>query len=66
MADIETVQLLTSGQVAERVPVSDVTRWRWVRARTFPQPIKIARRTFWRADEITAWIERQSAARPAA
>lgn len=34
-------------------------------ARRLPRPLKIGRATFWRVEDVQAWIERQ-AAQPAA
>lgn len=57
----QEVQLLTTEQVKALAPISHTTRWRWVKAGLFPKPITIARRTYWRRDEIQEWLERQSA-----
>ena len=44
--------------------ISNVTLWRWVRDPdlSFPKPIKISGRNYFRADQIDAWIEEQAEA----
>lgn len=37
--------------------VSDMTLWRWLQERNFPQPIYIAGRRYWKEAEILAWLE---------
>lgn len=66
MSDAPELELLPTAEVKRRVPMSDATLWRWVKAGAFPKPLRIVGKNFWRGDEIAAWIERQSAARPAA
>jgi len=42
------------------LPFSHSTLWRRVRAKTFPEPIRISDRiTAWRVEDIRAWIEQQ-------
>lgn len=44
------------------VPVCAATIWRWVRAKKFPQPVKLSERvTAFRAEEIRAWLNEQKA-----
>lgn len=66
MTEAVELELLPTGEVKRRVPLSDATLWRWIKAGEFPKPMKIVGKNFWRADEINQWIERQSAARSAA
>lgn len=67
MADQKTgTVLLDAREVRGIAPVSAPTLTRWIKAGTFPQPLKMSGRNFWRADEVNAWIEQQSAARSAA
>lgn len=49
--------------VRERYSVSDMSLWRWTRdeALSFPKPLVINKRRFWRLDELEAW-ERSRAA----
>ena len=44
--------------------ISNVTLWRWVLDPdlSFPKPIKISGRNYFRADQIDAWIEEQAEA----
>ena len=47
---------------ARPVPLqfSPSTLWRAVRAKTFPQPIKLSERvTAWRVGDVRAWMQRQ-------
>ena len=56
-------RLLTSAQVREMLGgMSDMSLWRWLNNPTmgFPQPVRIARRRFWREAELKAWLEAQS------
>jgi len=43
--------------------VSDMTLWRWLNdpELSFPRPIYIARRRYWRQSEIIAWLDAQIA-----
>lgn len=44
------------------VPVSPVTIWRWIAAGKFPKPIKLSENvTAWKAEEVRAWLDQQSA-----
>jgi predicted DNA-binding transcriptional regulator AlpA len=43
------------------LPVSKTTVWRWVREGRFPKPFKLGDSvTVWNADEVDAFIQRQS------
>lgn len=43
------------------VPVSPATIWRWVKAGTFPAPIKLtAHVTAWKLEEVIAWLDARS------
>ena len=45
------------------VPVSASTLWRWVRAGTFPAPLKIGPNiTAWRVADVRAWMQSQTVA----
>ena len=51
---------LRQSQVLRFVPISKSTLWRRVRARTFPEPVKLSERvTVWRAEDIRRWIQLQ-------
>jgi predicted DNA-binding transcriptional regulator AlpA len=58
--------LLNGMDIKKLAPVSDMSLWRWIKSGEFPKPIKIAGRNYWPSDEISAWLERKSAARHAA
>lgn len=51
------VSLLSERDVLNRIPVNRSTLWRRINAGTFPKPIALGKRTFWRSDEVTAYIE---------
>jgi predicted DNA-binding transcriptional regulator AlpA len=44
-------------QLRDRIPVSDMTIWRWMKAGIFPKPIKINGRNYWRSNEIDSFLE---------
>jgi len=48
--------------------VSDMSIWRWLNnpAMSFPKPVYIAKRRYWREAEIVAWLDALAAARDAA
>lgn len=43
--------------------VSDMWLWRRAKAGTFPKPIMLSGRRFWRRDEVYQFIEQESAKR---
>lgn len=46
------------------LPVGSSTLWRWVRAGTFPKPVKLsAGVTAWRCEDVRAWLDRQQSNR---
>lgn len=47
-----------SGLIPGIVPYSHATLWRKVKARDFPQPVKLSERiTAWRWEDIHAWMQ---------
>lgn len=46
--------------------ISDMTLWRWLNERDFPQPVQIARRRYWKESDIIQWLEAQADQRGAA
>jgi predicted DNA-binding transcriptional regulator AlpA len=56
----QPIRMLRVGQIREIVPISRSTLWRWCRAKTFPQPIRLNNSRFWRSDQVAAWIEKHS------
>lgn len=46
--------------VARIVGLSVATVWRMTRAGSLPAPVKIGRRTLWRLDEVTEWVQQQT------
>lgn len=55
-------RFLTGPQVQQRYGISEMTMWRWEKNRdlSFPKPMRVGRRKFYREDELTAW-ERERA-----
>ena len=50
--------------VLARVPVGRSTLWGWVRAGTFPAPVKLGPMvTAWRASDVQAWADSQGVAK---
>jgi prophage regulatory protein len=46
------------------VPVSAATIWRWVKAGTFPKPVKLGERvTAWKLQEVQEWMRSKAAIR---
>lgn len=54
--------LLKRRDVQQVVPLSRITLYRRVRARTFPQPVKLGGRLYWRASDVQAWLASLTAA----
>lgn len=45
------------------IPISPATLWRWVKAGTFPAPVKLsAMITAWKVADVREWLESQLAA----
>jgi predicted DNA-binding transcriptional regulator AlpA len=56
--DLPPPLFLREPQVLAMVPISDATLWRWVKAKKFPQPVKLGPgTTAWRADDVRAWAQ---------
>ncbi len=52
-------RLLRQKEVLKLVPISAATLWRWVKAGTFPEPLKLGpKTTAWRELDIMGWLER--------
>ncbi len=51
-------RLITAGELAELMRVSERTLWRLLSAGKLPEPVRIGRSTRWRLEEVAAWIER--------
>ena len=65
MRDAAIVEALAALLVAgyrREVQTSDTTRWRQVKAGTFPKPYRISeRRIAWRRGDVLAWLEERRA-----
>lgn len=51
------VVFVTARAVRERLSVSDMTIWRWLKDErlNFPHPVYINKRRYWRASDLQAW-----------
>ena len=48
-----------AGLIPGILPISSATLWRWVKAKEFPEPVKLSPRvTGWRVAEVEAWIRK--------
>lgn len=52
-----SARLINTRQLLTMWPVSQMTLWRHVKAGTFPTPINVGRRRYWKLDEVMAWID---------
>jgi predicted DNA-binding transcriptional regulator AlpA len=50
-------RLVGTAERRRRIPVSDMTIWRWEKAKIFPKHISIGGRNFWRDSDLRA-VER--------
>lgn len=60
---------LTAAHVCTRFGgISDMTLWRWLKDEqlSFPRPLVINRRRYWRLADIEAWERAQAASKAAA
>ncbi|EKZ97628.1 phage transcriptional regulator [Cupriavidus sp. HMR-1] len=49
--------------LASVLPISKATLWRWVKAGTFPPPVKLSSRvTAWQVEAVRAWLANPIAA----
>jgi predicted DNA-binding transcriptional regulator AlpA len=55
--ELQGRRLINRKELRQRVPVSDMSIWRWMKAGIFPKPVKINRRNYWRSDEIDRFLE---------
>jgi predicted DNA-binding transcriptional regulator AlpA len=53
---------ISAAELRQRIPVSDMTIWRWLRDSKmgFPQPVKFGQQNFWWLPTVQEW-ERQCA-----
>ena len=58
-------KLLKTRDVLDELGISNMTLWRWIKAGTFPQPIKVGSRNAWTRADLDLWIESRRA-KPAA
>lgn len=56
MSDPNAVEWLSVRFIATRYGVTTATVWRWVRAKLFPEPVRISPRcTRWRKSDVDRW-----------
>lgn len=60
-ADFGGDELLTRAMLRRLVPVSDMSLWRYIKANTFPRPMKFNGRRYWRLGDVREWLERNRA-----
>lgn len=49
--------LVRINEILPVVPIKRATVWLWVRQGRFPQPVKRGGFTWWRRDDICAWLQ---------
>jgi len=55
-------QIFRKRELSERLQISGITIWRWVRAGLFPKPIKLGPNTIgWRECDIDEWLSARAA-----
>jgi predicted DNA-binding transcriptional regulator AlpA len=57
MSDVAARTFVTAARVRDRYGISDMTLWRWLRdpKLSFPKPITINGRRYWREDVLSQW-----------
>lgn len=50
-------RFITRGEVLDRVGVSFVTVWKWMRSDMFPRGREVGGRTMWIETEVERWIQ---------
>lgn len=56
-------ELASTSSKAGLIPASPATIWRWVKAGTFPAPIKLSERvTAWESSKVDAFLKERGAA----
>ena len=59
----ETGFLRQSQLIPDIVPISSATLWRYVKAGSFPAPVKLFPRvTAWRVEDVREWMRSRTAA----
>lgn len=53
-----STNLINRRQLRERLPVSDMTIWRWVKAGVLAAPVKINGRNYWRDIDVARLVDR--------
>jgi prophage regulatory protein len=54
--------LIRKAELKRLVGLSDISIWRMVRSKDFPQPLRIGKRAVaWRASDIMEWVEQRAA-----
>jgi len=51
------VKLYKVKQLEQILNISKSTLWQWVKQDKFPSPIKRVGSTFWKAEDVDAWIK---------
>lgn len=54
---VGTRRLVRANDVAYLLNISKSTLWRWCRARSFPQPMRLSERSIaWELSEVETWV----------
>lgn len=61
MAPQAHARILRTKQVFDRLGTSRVTLWRYIKAGTFPAPVKIFGRNAWLESTVDTWLAAQAA-----
>ena len=60
---VRVTGLTTTAKRKGILPISRATLWRWIKAGSFPQPIRFSGRVVvWKESDITAWLAAQEQA----
>jgi prophage regulatory protein len=63
ISNIDPNSYLRQPEVLKLVPVAASTLWKWAKAGSFPQPVKLSENcTAWRARDVLAWLDAQQQA----
>ena len=64
---VDAPRLISASDVRKMIGnVSDMTIWRWLKDEklSFPKPIYVQRRRFWRESELLSWINNRQSELP--
>lgn len=50
-------RLISRRELNHFIHISDMSLWRWLRAKKFPPPIYIGNRRYWKASDLARWLD---------